>query len=157
MMDNVREIDYAISKPVSGFRPSNDNRRRHLSFDRSLFPEDAVAQIYKPARSVTTSGNARANGWRLVFERRDAPFIEPLMGYTGGGDTLTQVELEFPTLQSAIRYAERQGLSYRAEEGGQAGPPGQATVGPTTEAVVPHLLRQHAEAARPCGTSGELW
>jgi hypothetical protein len=111
-MENVRETEYAISKPVSGFRPLNDNRRRHLSFGRSLFPEDAVARIYKPARSVTTSGNARANGWRLVFERRDAPFIEPLMGYTGGGDTLTQVELEFPTLQSAIRYAERQGLSY---------------------------------------------
>ncbi|EUB99944.1 ETC complex I subunit conserved region [Rhizobium sp. CF080] len=33
------------------------------------------------------------------------------MGYTGGTDTLTQVELEFPTLRSAIRYAERQGLA----------------------------------------------
>jgi len=115
MMENVRETDYAISKPVSGFWPLNDNRRRHPSFGRSLFPEDAVARIYKPAHSVTTSGNARANGWRLVFERRDAPLIEPLMGYTGGGDTLTQVELQFPTLQSAIRYAERQGLSYVAQ------------------------------------------
>ena len=34
------------------------------------------------------------------------------MGYTGGDDTLTQVELNFPTLESAIRYAERQGLKY---------------------------------------------
>jgi hypothetical protein len=34
------------------------------------------------------------------------------MGYTGSRDTLTQVELTFPTLESAIRYAERQGLSY---------------------------------------------
>ncbi|WP_287092168.1 NADH dehydrogenase ubiquinone Fe-S protein 4 [Mesorhizobium sp.] len=42
-----------------------------------------------------TSGRARPKGWRLVFERRTAPVIEPLMGYTGGGDTLTQVELDF--------------------------------------------------------------
>jgi hypothetical protein len=34
------------------------------------------------------------------------------MGYTGSTDTVTQAELEFPTLQSAIRYAEQQGLSY---------------------------------------------
>ncbi|MER9844249.1 ETC complex I subunit [Mesorhizobium australicum] len=36
-----------------------------------------------------TSGPARPKGWRLVFERRTAPVIEPLMGYTGRGDTLT--------------------------------------------------------------------
>jgi hypothetical protein len=77
-----------------------------------LFPENAVARIFKPSRSVTTSGTARTKGWRLVFDRRSAPFIEPLMGYTGSADTLAQVELKFPTLESAIRYAERQGLTY---------------------------------------------
>jgi hypothetical protein len=60
-----------------------------------------------------TSGKARTKGWRLRLERRSAPFIEPLMGWTGGDDTLPQVELEFPTLEAAIRYAERQGLAYR--------------------------------------------
>lgn len=99
-----------ISIPQGG--PSNDNRHEPLSMGRSVFPEDAVARIYKPYRAVTTSGRAATKGWRLVFERRTAPFIEPLMGHTGGDDTLTQVELSFPTLQSAIRYAERQGLSY---------------------------------------------
>jgi hypothetical protein len=79
---------------------------------RSLFPEDAVARIYKPSRSVMTSGKARTKGWRLTFERRTAPFIEPLMGWTGGDDTLAQVELSFPTRESAVRYAERQGLRY---------------------------------------------
>ena len=34
------------------------------------------------------------------------------MGHTGSRDTLTQVELSFPTLESAIGYAERQGLRY---------------------------------------------
>ncbi|MGG7579026.1 NADH dehydrogenase ubiquinone Fe-S protein 4 [Rhizobium sp. Nf11,1] len=91
---------------------SNDNERSKLSFGQSLFPENAVARIFKPCRSVATSGKARTKGWRLVFERSSAPFIEPLMGYTGDRDMLTQVELEFPTLRSAIRYAERHGLTY---------------------------------------------
>jgi hypothetical protein len=78
---------------------------------RSVFPDDAIARIYKPSRAATTSGTARTRGWRLVFERRTAPFIEPLMGYTSGRDTLTQVEMEFPTLESAVHYAERQGLT----------------------------------------------
>ncbi|MER8864207.1 ETC complex I subunit [Mesorhizobium sp. M0751] len=62
-----------------------------------------------------TSGRARPKGWRLVFERRAAPVIEPLMGYTASGDTLTQVELDFPTAQAAIDYAERQGLAYTVQ------------------------------------------
>ncbi|NKM89355.1 NADH-ubiquinone oxidoreductase [Rhizobium laguerreae] len=100
------------SKAVSDSWPANDNQRQPLSFGRWVFPEGAVAQIFKPSRSVMTSGTPRMQAWRLVFERRSAPFIEPLMGYTGCTDTLTQVELEFPTLESAIRYAERQGLTY---------------------------------------------
>jgi len=74
-----------------------------------LFPENTVARIFKPSRSVTTLGTEQPKGWRLVFDRRSAPFSEPLMGYAGSADTLTQVELKFPTLESAIRCAERHG------------------------------------------------
>lgn len=111
-METSRETYHEIVTPTSAFRASNDNRHSLLSFERSPFPEDAVARIFKPSRSVMTSGIARTKGWRFVFERHIAPFIEPLIGYTGGHDTLMQVELEFPTLESAIRYVERQGLSY---------------------------------------------
>ncbi|MBY3278510.1 ETC complex I subunit [Rhizobium laguerreae] len=119
MMDVNREThNRETHKPdtaVSGSWPANDNQRKPLSFGRSAFPEDAVARIFRPSRSAMTSGTPRTKGWRLVFERRSAPFLEPLMGYTGSTDTLTQVELEFPTLESAIRYAERQGLTYRVQ------------------------------------------
>ncbi len=111
-METTRQVNRSTTIPVPQGWPSNDNRHTPLSMGRSIFPADAVARICKPSRAVTTSGKARTRGWRLVFERRTAPFIEPLMGYTGGDDTLTQVELSFPTLQSAIRYAERQGLTY---------------------------------------------
>lgn len=80
---------------------------------KSTFPPGTVARVYKPSRSVTTSGRGRTKGWRLVFERRTPSFIEPLMGYTGGDDPLVQVELNFPTLAAAKAYAERNGLTYR--------------------------------------------
>jgi len=76
------------------------------------FPDDAHAVIYRPARAATTSGKRRTRDWRLRFERRSAPFIEPLMGWTGGDDPLTQVELSFSSAEAAIAYARRQGLPY---------------------------------------------
>ena len=82
----------------------------------SLFPSDAVARIYRPARSAMTSGKARMKKWLLRFDRRTAPFIEPLMGWTGGDDTLSQVVLTFPTREAAVAYAQRQGLAYVVEE-----------------------------------------
>jgi len=42
---------------------------------RSVFPDDAVTRIYKPSRAVTASGRARANGWRLVFERQGLTYV----------------------------------------------------------------------------------
>ena len=73
-------------------------------------PEDAMAVIYKPARWAVTSGKARTRDWKLRFEPRSCPFIEPLMGWTGSDDTLAQVELTFPSATAAVAYARRQGL-----------------------------------------------
>ncbi|MEQ1954975.1 NADH dehydrogenase ubiquinone Fe-S protein 4 [Mesorhizobium yinganensis] len=112
-METLHE-NKALYERMTPARPGNDNRPasfRALSFGRSVFPEGTVARIYRPGRSVTTSARTRST-WRLTFEHRTAPFIEPLMGYTCGRDTLTQVELSFPTLESAVGYAERQGLNY---------------------------------------------
>jgi hypothetical protein len=50
--------------------------------------------------------------WLLRFERRTPRFVDPLTGWTGGGDILAQVALTFPTRESAVAYAERQGLAY---------------------------------------------
>src|SRR3977135_3504295 len=82
---------------------------------RLVFPPDAVARIFRPARSALTSGKARTKRWVLHFDRRTPPVIEPLMGWTGGDDTLTQVELTFPTREAAVAYAERQGLTFVIE------------------------------------------
>ncbi|SRR6266436_4144411 len=82
------------------------------SLTPSTFPPDAVAVIYRPARSAMTSGRANTRRWRLRFERRSAPYVEPLMGWTGGDDTLAQVELTFPSPEAAIAYARREGFKF---------------------------------------------
>jgi hypothetical protein len=82
---------------------------------KSVFPSDAQAVIYRPAPSPMTSGRARAQRWTLRFERRSAPYIEPLMGWTGDDDTLSQVELSFPSAEAAIACARRQGLQYTVQ------------------------------------------
>ena len=46
------------------------------------FPPDARAVIYRPSRSVMTSGRANTCNWVLEFEPRSREFIEPLMGWT---------------------------------------------------------------------------
>src|SRR3954469_11539114 len=83
-----------------------------VALTRSLFPDDAVAVIYKPCRSPMTSGRARTLTWKLRFEPRSARLIEPLMGWTSSEDTLSEVELSFPTMQAAVAYARRQGLQF---------------------------------------------
>jgi hypothetical protein len=93
-------------------------QRRHgfrAPLTNSPFPGDAQAVIYQPAPSPMTSGRAHLAQWKLRFERRSAPYIEPLMGWTAGDDTLTQVELSFPLMGSAIAYARRQGLQYTVQ------------------------------------------
>ena len=68
--------------------------RNTVPFAQRASPH-AMAAIYRPARSAMTSGKANTRRWKLRFEPRTAPFVEPLMGWTDGTDTLSQIELDF--------------------------------------------------------------
>jgi len=81
-----------------------------------------------------TSGKARSKGWRLVFERHSAPYVEPLMGWTADDDPLATVELSFPTLKAAIRYAERQRIPYTVQSVQEQNEERQATARRVTRA-----------------------
>ncbi|AMA59457.1 hypothetical protein BCCGELA001_26430 [Bradyrhizobium sp. CCGE-LA001] len=76
------------------------------------FPADAHALIFEAATSVMTSAVRRRRPWKLLFERRSALRIEPLMGWTEDDDPLAQVELSFPSADAAVGYARCQGLDY---------------------------------------------
>jgi len=75
------------------------------------FPAEARAVVYRPSRSAMTSGRARARDWILEFQPRSRPFIDPLTGWTGSGDTLSQVRLSFPSWEAALAYASRHGVA----------------------------------------------
>jgi hypothetical protein len=68
-MENVRQTQNSSSARAAGVWPFNDNRVQPLSMGRSVFPEDAVTQIYKPSRSAMTSGMARTKGYKLRLSR----------------------------------------------------------------------------------------
>ena len=72
-------------------------------------------KIYKPAKSAMQSGD-RNKKWRLEYELADAKYIEPLMGWTGSGDTLQQLGLRFASKEEAIEYATAKGLEFYVEE-----------------------------------------
>lgn len=97
-----------MESPATHAAPANDNRRC-APISRPAFPPGAVAHIYRPCRSAMSSGPGLA-GWRLEFEPLGAPFLDPLMGWTGSRDPLRQVGLTFPTLDAALAYADRQCL-----------------------------------------------
>lgn len=70
------------------------------------------ARIYKPARNAMQSGPARHRQWVLEFAPGEVRVKEPLMGWTGSGDTQSQVRLRFPTQAEAEAYANAHGIDY---------------------------------------------
>lgn len=68
------------------------------------------ARIYQPAKSATQSGMGRTHDWVLEFAPSAPREIDPLMGWTGSGDTQTQVRLRFPTRAAAEAYAKEHGI-----------------------------------------------
>jgi len=71
------------------------------------------ARIYQRPKSAMQSGKARTDEWVLEFEQSEARRPDPLMGWTGSGDTQVQVVLTFPSKQAAKEYAGRYGIPAR--------------------------------------------
>ena len=74
------------------------------------------ARIYKPARNAMQSGQANIKDWVLEFSPGERKNVDPLMGWTGSGDTQSQVKLRFSNKEEAVSYAEKHGLAYRVSE-----------------------------------------
>jgi hypothetical protein len=71
------------------------------------------ARIYQQPKHAMQSGKAHTDVWVLEFEQAEARFADPLMGWTGSGDTQSQVRLTFPTQQAAQDYAKKYGIAAR--------------------------------------------
>lgn len=70
-----------------------------------------TARIIEEQRKTTQSGKAKAGRWTLEFEREEAQRPDPLTGWSGSGDTNTQIRLTFDSKDEAIAYATRKGFT----------------------------------------------
>lgn len=68
------------------------------------------ARIYKPARTAMSSGMAKTKTWVLEFSPAERRNLDPLMGWTGSGDTNAQVRLRFDSAEAAEEYAHSHGI-----------------------------------------------
>ena len=70
----------------------------------------AIARIVQEQRNTTQSGKAREGRWLLDYERTQPQRPDPLTGWSGSGDTDTQIRLSFDTKEEALAFARRKGL-----------------------------------------------
>lgn len=72
----------------------------------------ASARIYQRPKNAMQSGRFRTDRWVLEFDPAEQQRPDPLTGWAGSGDTRSQLRLNFPTLEAAKEYAEREGVTY---------------------------------------------
>jgi len=71
------------------------------------------ARIYQRPKNAMQSGKALTDQWILEFEQSEARKADPLMGWTGSGDTQAQVQLCFSSKEEAVAYAAKYGIAAR--------------------------------------------
>lgn len=75
------------------------------------------ATIARREASVIQSGKSTNSAWRMSFAPTQPKTVDPLMGWAGTRDMMPEIILDFPSLEAAVAYAERQGLEYELFSG----------------------------------------
>ena len=57
------------------------------------------------------SGTAKNNKWILEFKTKD-PTKNPLMGWESSSDTLSELKLEFSSMELAVNYAKKKKIDF---------------------------------------------
>ena len=74
------------------------------------------ARIFQPAKTAMQSGRAKTRKWVLEFEPTRRQQLDPMMGWPGAGDTMSQVRLTFDSCDDAEAHAKRLELDYVVQE-----------------------------------------
>jgi len=77
------------------------------------------ARIYQEPKNPMQSGQGRSGRWVLEFESKDRQRHDPVTGWIGSADTQQQVRLTFPTMEAAVDYATREGITYEIRRGSE--------------------------------------
>ena len=73
------------------------------------------AIIYIPNKNPMQSGLAKNDKWILEFKTKD-PTKNPLMGWEGSSDTLSELRLQFTSKEMAINYAIKKKINFQVLE-----------------------------------------
>jgi hypothetical protein len=68
------------------------------------------ARIFQLPKNAMQSGSGRRE-WVLEYVPAEPRKADPLMGWAGSGDTQSQVQLTFPSLDAARAFAEKKGIT----------------------------------------------
>ena len=69
------------------------------------------AKIYKPAKTAMQSGKRNTKNWLLEFDTLNTG-INPLTGWESSVDTMSEVKLEFSSMEEAINYAKKNNIDF---------------------------------------------
>ena len=69
------------------------------------------ARIFQRPKNAMQSGQALTDQWLLEFAPAEARRADPLMGWSGSGDTQVQVVLKFASQAEAVAYADKHGIA----------------------------------------------
>tara|TARA_B100000795_G_scaffold172864_1_gene130347 strand:+ start:1417 stop:1701 length:285 start_codon:yes stop_codon:yes gene_type:complete len=73
------------------------------------------AKIYIPTKSSMQSGFGKSDKWIIEFQTNN-PGLNPLMGWESSSDTLSELNLEFSSKESAVEYAKKNKIDFEIIE-----------------------------------------
>lgn len=108
---NIHRHDDFAGIPLSD---AKEYARRESSAGRGCAPahDSPLAIICQRSRTPGRAGLRALSQWYIEFEPWAPRKIEPLMGWTSSRDPFSNIRLEFPSLKSAVSFAESRGWRY---------------------------------------------
>ena len=73
------------------------------------------ARIFREPKTSMQSGQANLHEWVLEYGQSEPMQADPLTGWSGSGDTQSQLRLKFPSREEAVAYAEREAIAFDLE------------------------------------------
>ncbi|KAG8466785.1 hypothetical protein KFE25_008164 [Diacronema lutheri] len=70
-----------------------------------------TAKVFQPAKATTSSGKLVSTKWRVTFPAPER-WTNALMGWTSTRDPVSNIALDFNSLEQATAYAEAMGCKY---------------------------------------------
>ena len=74
------------------------------------------AKIYKPSKTAMQSGRSKFNKWVLKISDSKNQIRDTMMGWNGGSNTSSQIQLNFKSKEDAIYYAKSNNIDYEVLE-----------------------------------------